>query len=158
MIFTGCTNVKSNDKVISNTPNPFYKELVDINGTPDNLANYNGQKIVVKVWASWCSICLSGLEEYNELSKTYEDAVILSMVAPNKNNEMSADDFSEWFSALTEYQDITVLYDQEGTLLDSFNIRAYPSYVYVNTAGEVAHVAIGHQSNEQIITQLNEIS
>ena len=38
-------------------------QLKDINNKPVSLNKYKGKKIYIKMWASWCPICLSGLSE-----------------------------------------------------------------------------------------------
>ena len=47
--------------------------LKDTKGNSFTLSSQQGKKVYIKFWASWCPICLSGLEELNELAKNNND-------------------------------------------------------------------------------------
>lgn len=158
MIVTGCTTAKTESTMNKELDNTLDVNLTDVHGDTYNLTDYKGQKVVIKMWASWCPICLSGLEEYNELSETFDDAVVLSMVSPNVNNEMSREKFTTWFKSLPEYKNVTVFFDENGKLVKEFGVRAYPSFVFINEKGDVEKVTIGHQSNQQVIELLKALS
>lgn len=131
--------------------------LKDVYGSEVKISDYKGKPTAIKVWSSWCSICLSGLKHYNELSVMDLDANILSMVEPGRNSEMDEEKFSEWFLSLDDYKNITVLLDTEGIAKNEFGVRAYPTMVYLDKNGNVFKVQTGHQTNKQIIETLREI-
>ena len=133
------------------------KSLKDIKGDELKLADLKGKPTVIKVWASWCSICLSGLKQYNELSAMDIDANVISMVEPGRGSEMNEEDFSKWFLSLDDYENITVLLDTEDISKNEFGIRAYPTMVYLDADGKVVKVQPGHQDKEQIIETLENI-
>ena len=43
-------------------------QLKDLNNQPVTLSQYKGKPVYVKMWASWCPICLAGLAEIDDLS------------------------------------------------------------------------------------------
>lgn len=43
-------------------------ELMDLEGNTLALKDLKGEKVYIKFWASWCPICLSGLEELDTLA------------------------------------------------------------------------------------------
>ena len=49
------------------TPAPDF-EMMDLDGNTVKLSDFNGEKVYLKYWASWCPICLGGLEDINTLS------------------------------------------------------------------------------------------
>lgn len=152
MFLAGCVNTGDTEK-----ENMLDEELKDVNGNDYKLSSLKGKPTVIKVWASWCSICLSGLKHYNELSAIDIDANVISMVEPGKNGEMKEDEFSEWYLSLDDYKNITVLLDTKSIVKSNFFVRAYPTLVYLNENGEVVKTHPGHQSNEDILKTLEEI-
>lgn len=132
-------------------------ELVDVKGDTYKLADYEGKKVYVKFWASWCSICLAGLEELNTLAGDEQDFVVLTIVSPDFNNEKNSDSFVKWFSGVEEASNITVLLDEDGTIAKQFNVRAYPTSAYIGSDGTLIQTLPGHASNEQIIEKFSSI-
>ncbi len=130
--------------------------MYDIDGNEWNLAHL-GQKAVLKVWASWCSICLSGMDEYNIFASEYSDAKVLTVVSPGMYGEQSKDDFIEWFKSLDDYKDTVVIMDEDALLVNSLGIRGFPTYVYIDSAGIVQSNAIGQQQTADVIAALESI-
>lgn len=131
--------------------------LTDVNGKTHSLKDYEGKKIYVKFWASWCPICLAGLEELNTLQNTKKDFEVLTVVAPGYKNEKNTADFKKWFSGVEEAPDITVLLDEGGKIADQYGVRGYPTSAYISADGKVVQTLPGHASNEQIIEKFKEI-
>lgn len=90
------------------------------------LEDLKGKNVYVKYWASWCSICLAGLEELNTLAGQEQDFQVVSIVTPGYKGEKSAKEFTEWFNKQS-YDNLTVLLDEDGTWAKEFQVRAYPS-------------------------------
>lgn len=133
------------------------ESLSDVNGQTFELSSLKGKPTVIKVWTSWCSICLAGLGEYNVLSTMDIDANVISMVSPGESGEMKEQEFKDWYLSLDDYKDVTVLLDTKGIVNDNFFVRAYPTYVYLDKDGELAKLLPGHQSNEIILDTLKTI-
>lgn len=45
---------------------------------------YKGKKVVVEVWASWCSDCIKGMPKLNELQEKYSDDVVYLFLSLDK--------------------------------------------------------------------------
>lgn len=131
--------------------------LADLKGDSYQLADFEGKKVYVKYWASWCSICLAGLEELNTLAGEDPDFQVITIVAPNYKGEKSATAFAEWFNR-QPYNNLTVLLDENGVWAKQFQVRAYPSSYYIGSDGILVKSLPGHASNEQIIETLDEIA
>lgn len=137
-------------------PAPSF-ELVDLEGNQQNLADYAGQKVYVKFWASWCSICLSGMEELNTLAGEDTDFEVLTIVSPGSNAEKSTESFAKWFDGFPNAENITVLLDEGGTFFDEYGIIGYPTSVYIGSDGTLVKSMTGHFSNEEIKTAFETI-
>lgn len=130
--------------------------LKDMEGNTYTLSEQGGKKVYVKFWASWCSICLSGLEELNTLAGEDNDFEIVTVVAPGKNGEKSKEEFIKWFNTLG-YSNIKVLFDETGDTVDTYMVRAYPTSAMVGTDGVLVSLAPGHLSSEQITKAFEQI-
>lgn len=131
-------------------------ELQGVDGKTYHLSDYKGKKVYIKFWASWCSICLSSLEETDTLAKEADDFIVLSIVAPNYRNEKNTEDFKKWYQTLG-YEHLPVLLDEDGQITQSFSIRAYPSAVLIDTEGNIASTDIGYMPLEDIKAKITKL-
>lgn len=145
----GTTSISSKPLAVA-TPAPSIV-LKDLNGTEYDLSKMTGEKIYVKFWASWCSICLAGLEEVDQLAGQTNDFKIFTIVSPNSNGEQNAADFTEWFKSL-EQKNIIVLLDENGVVAKQYGVRAYPTSVFIASDGALIKTVPGHMDNESIKT------
>ncbi|QUW23122.1 redoxin domain-containing protein [Sporosarcina sp. Marseille-Q4063] len=122
--------------------------LEDLDGDTVALKD-SGQKVYVKYWASWCSICLAGLEELDSLAANETAFRVISIVNPGYKGEMSSEEFKEWYATLP-YENITVLLDEDGVWAKEFGVIAYPTSYFISSYGELEETIIGHTSNKEI--------
>lgn len=151
----------SNNMAMHETKNDnMSKSSFDINekyldGKEFKLSELKGQKVYVKLWASWCSVCLAGLEDADTLS-TNKDFKVISMIAPNHNNEKSLNDFKTWYEKLG-YKNLPVVVDEDASVFKELGIRAYPSYLVIDSEGNVAKKGVGHLDNNKIIEMMKTV-
>ena len=122
--------------------------LKDVNGMSYSFGK-DGKPTYVKFWASWCPICLSGLEDIDNLSKEMKDFEVVTVVSPGLVGEKKTEDFKKWYKSL-EYKNIKVLLDEKGELSKILNVRVYPTSVVVNKAGKAEKVLPGHLEKAEI--------
>lgn len=146
------------DTMMKSEATAYNLNLNDINGGTHTLGEYKGKKVYIKYWASWCSICLGGMDEFNELVKSKEgskDVVVLSMVAPGAFGEKKSGEFIQWYKE--RGYSFPVLLDEGGTLGREFGVRAFPTSIYLNSDGVLTSASPGHSSNESIEAKLAAI-
>lgn len=132
-------------------------DLEEVKGNTYRLSDYEGKKVYIKFWASWCPICLAGLEELNELSGEKQDFVVLTVVAPGYNNEKDSESFKKWFNGVENTSNIIVLLDKNGSITKKYNVRGYPTSAYIGSDGVLVKTQPGHVSNEQIKNEFENI-
>ncbi|QDH23562.1 redoxin domain-containing protein [Saccharibacillus brassicae] len=145
----------SSGQTASAKPAPQF-DLKDLSGSEVKLADFKGEKVYIKYWASWCSICLAGMEELNTLAGQDNDYKVISIVAPNFKGEKSEADFKKWYAGLDE-KNTTVLLDQDGKYAQQLGVRAYPTSFYIDSNGGLAKTVPGHNANDVIATNINDI-
>ena len=123
--------------------------LKDLDGNDYKLSDNKGKKVYMKFWASWCSICLTGLEDLDKLAGENNDFEIVTVVAPGKNREMDTAAFKKWFKELG-YKNLKVLFDETGEVSEHYGVNVYPTSVYVSSNGTDTTVKAGHNSNDDI--------
>lgn len=124
-------------------------ELKDIDGNPVSLEELKGKKVYLKFWASWCSVCLAGMDELDELSGEENEFEVITIVSPSFNGEQAKEDFVKWFEGLNT-KNIRVLMDEGGEITSRFNIRAYPTAAYIGSDGILVAIIPGHMGNSDI--------
>ena len=122
--------------------------LKDVNGMSYSFGK-DGKPTYVKFWASWCPICLSGLEDIDSLSKEMKDFEVVTVVSPGLVGEKKTEDFKKWYKSLG-YKNIKVLLDEKGELTKMLNVRVYPTSVVVNKDGKAEKVLPGHLEKAEI--------
>lgn len=151
----GVSSASVTGAVNKGQPAPAFN-LKDLQGNQVSLADFKGQKVYVKFWASWCPICLAGLDELNQLSGEKHDYKVITIVSPGYNGEQSEADFVNWFSK-RGYNNIQVLLDDGGNVARQFGVRGYPSSYYIGSDGILAKSIPGHNPNEMIEQTMKSI-
>ena len=134
---------------------------------PDNNHAYlgalhdgNAQKAVidknrptlVKLWASWCPLCLAGLGEVADWQQdpAFNRANILTLASPGILGEMEDAEFRNWYQGIKEKKP-GVLIDNGGEWVTRLGVGVYPSWVLLDTKGEVTRIVKGDLSRDQAL-------
>ena len=147
------SGILGNSKLKSSSDAPAIV-LKSVNGVDYDLSKMKGEQVYIKFWASWCSICLAGLEETDALSAQENGFKVITIVSPNYNGEQNATDFKAWYKSL-DMKNMIVLIDEDGAVAKQYGVRAYPTSVFISADGHLAKTVPGHLSNEQIIEVFN---
>ena len=132
-------------------------EFADMDGNVHKLSDYRGQAVYLRVWASWCGVCVSSLPDLNKLAGEDNDFVMLSVVMPDFGGEMSAEDFTKWYKDLG-YTNVTVLFDPDAQVMYDFGINAFPSQIMFDAQGHIAYGVVGSMDTEQIKQVMAQIA
>lgn len=133
-------------------------QLKDLTGKTWDLSELKGKKVYLKFWASWCSICLASLADTEDLAaKADEDTVILSLVSPNQKGEQDEASFRKWYEGL-EYSHLPVLLDSEGQLLKDYQVRSYPTNVFIDSDGVLVKTVVGFMDETSIQETLRSLN
>lgn len=125
-------------------------QFKDLNNNVVTLEKYKGKNVYIKMWASWCPICLAGLAEIDDLSAEQDkDFEVITIVSPNQKGEKSTEKFIEWYKGL-DYKNIVVLLDEQGEVLKRAKVRGYPSNVFLDAELNVIKTLPGHLTTTQI--------
>lgn len=120
------------------------------------LSDYEGEILVVNVWASWCGPCRSEQPVLDEVHEEYADLGVDFLGVNIKDNRTAAE-------AYTENKGVAYpsLYDQPGEVPQAFREtvppRAIPSTLVIDPEGDIAARVIGPTTYGQLTDLLNPI-
>lgn len=126
--------------------------LTTMEGETMSLADFEGKKVLIQFWGSWCPICMSGLEDFDALSAAEKDYEVYSVVAPGLMGEMERGDFIAWFKDLG-HENMRVLFDDDGSFIETFGIRAAPTNVFLGSDSALVDVIPG-QIDEAMLDKI----
>jgi thiol-disulfide isomerase/thioredoxin len=135
---------------------PVYeRSLSGLGREPVSLSQFQGKTVYIKFWTTWCPLCLAGLEDFAALAEELSDSpdvVVLSIVTPGLNGEMSKNDFITWAKA--QNLAFPIYFDGSGAVSREFGIRAYPTAVYLDQHGAILKKTVGDEPNARIMQTL----
>ena len=117
------------------------------------LNQYKGKKIVIDVWASWCSDCLKGLPSVKNLQKEYPDVVFLFLSVDKSQ--------TAWKNGIRRFQINGEHYNlpkgmNNGDFVDFINLSWIPRYLVVDEKGGILLFNATRASDRAIVDALNK--
>ncbi|MDG1805530.1 TlpA disulfide reductase family protein [Flavicella sp.] len=113
------------------------EEMIDVNGEQilfaEVISKYKGKRVVIDVWASWCSDCIGGMPKVKELQKEYGDAVFLFLSVDK--------DYTSWKKGIEKYNVLGEHYfipaGWKSDFNNSIDLDWIPRYMVVDESGRI---------------------
>ena len=137
--------------------NKYEFEFEDVNGEVHKLSDYKGKPVYLKVWASWCTVCMAYLSDLNDFAGQDNGFAVLSVVSPSRYGEKSKEEFIEWYKSLG-YENLTVLLDENGTIIKDFGVISFPSQILFDAEGVPVVAYSGELPKDHIIEKMKQIT
>lgn len=128
------------------------QSLSNVHGANKDLKMDENKPTLIKLWASWCPLCLSELAETEQwvTDPDFKEANLVTIASPGVLGEQSLADFQKWYSGLN-YPALPVQLDPSGQIVKSLGVKAYPSWVVLDTKGKLARVVKGSINKSQAL-------
>lgn len=141
-------------------PSPFnlaqqVHNLTDVSAAEPAALDTN-KPTLIKLWASWCPLCLSELGQ-TEAWVTDPDLAgvnLLTVASPGVLGEQPLAAFKEWYSGL-DYPELPVRMDTSGELVKRLGVKVYPSWALLDQRGQLARVIKGSINKSQALALLD---
>lgn len=120
-------------------------ELTDLEGNAVQLSDYRGQKVLINFWATWCPPCRAEMPHMQRFYEDFNNEVVILAV-----NMTSIDKGMDAILPFIEEFKLTfpIALDQEGDVMNTYQITAYPTTYAVDRQGIVRTKFIGPMDYE----------
>ena len=133
--------------------------LTDLDGNKHRLSDLKGTPVYFEFWGSWCDSCVADLGQLHEVHAAHAavgDVTVVSVVTPGFYGEREQDDFVAW--ARDNGVEVPVWMDVNCSLATHLNVSAFPTSVFVNSAGDIAKIRLGAIDRDELESLLAELS
>lgn len=145
-----------------NTPQGIQKgqrapdfELKDLQGQTVKLSDFQGKKVMINFWATWCPPCRVEMPHMQKFYADYnkQGVVILAVnLTPTEENADSVLAFVKDYG-LT----FPVVLDEEGTTIQTYQVVAYPTTYVIDSNGVIREKfqgAINYDMMKQAVSKI----
>lgn len=145
--FTGCVAAGSGTaaKFPSAVTDELDFTLKDLSGNSITLSGLKGKIVVVNFWATWCGPCKAEIPDFIEVYAQYRDKNVefLGISQENINDVRSfAGDF---------HINYPILIDEDGSVSNSWNVRAIPATFIIDKEGNIISGQVGTLAKSRLI-------
>jgi thiol-disulfide isomerase/thioredoxin len=124
--------------------------LGHLDGRPLPLDTLRGKPFVLNLWASWCPPCRREMPMLIDVARTSQTPVLLV-------NHREAPVVIESFLKRQTLSASPVVYDPNGALADAIQARAFPTTLFVDSAGQIRTIHAGEISRATLIAGLRDL-
>lgn len=108
-------------------------QLLDRSGRSVRLSDYKGKIVVLNFWASWCPPCKAEMPHMQKLYDAYRNEEVVLLSVNMTTTESNSD--AAWTFAKKKGITFPIVLDEEGAAMKAYNIRTYPTTVFVASDG-----------------------
>ena len=133
-------------------------ELTTLAGDAVKLSDYEGKKVILNFWASWCPPCKAEMPHMEKYYKHYKDSANVEILAVNMT--MTERRGLEHVEQFVDAYKLTfpILLDESGDVSKVYDPLTSPPMTYMlNTDGTIAHVIHGPIDEDMMIEQVDAL-
>jgi thiol-disulfide isomerase/thioredoxin len=125
-------------------------KLVELNGEPIDLAQYEGKAVFINFWATWCKPCIQEMPTIESVREKLQDENVIFLLASNEEPDQI-----EKFKKKNSYNFQYVHLEN----LEALNIQALPTTFIYNPEGKLKFSETGYRiwdepKNIDLITKI----
>ena len=138
---------------------------MDKDGKTVKLSDFNGKKVYINMWASWCGPCMREIPELEKVYQKYKnnkDFVFLSITSPNDaefKNQSPQDKSKDVILKKAKELGATypVLFDVNDRFIINYAIRSFPTHILINSDGTFETRIAGSVNEETLTKELEKL-
>jgi|TARA_B110000238_G_scaffold194928_1_gene233434 thiol-disulfide isomerase/thioredoxin len=118
------------------------------------IGQYQGKKVLIDIWASWCADCVKGMPTIKRLQREFPEVVFLFLSVDKKN--------TAWKRGIQRFEMIGEHYNlpkgmRKGDFVDFVNLKWIPRYMVIDEIGEISLFKATNSSDKSIESALRKI-
>ncbi|HLR65137.1 MAG TPA: redoxin domain-containing protein [Pseudogracilibacillus sp.] len=128
--------------------------LENLDGEEMKLSDFQGKKVLLNFWASWCGPCRAEMPDMQKYYEEYSDEVeiVAVNVRSTERNDEVVDEFLEEYGAT-----FVVLSDVDNLVSDIFDAYQLPTSYLINTDGIIENRAIGPLTYDAMVREFDNM-
>lgn len=132
------------------------ERLADVKQSTPSPLFTDKKPTLIKLWASWCPLCLSELQETQAWvsDPDFAGANLVTIASPGILGEQKTDEFKQWYAGLN-YPQLPLRLDPSGQLIKALGVKVYPSWAVLDAQGQLARVIKGSINKSQALALLD---
>lgn len=132
------------------------ERLADVKQSTPSPLFTDKKPTLIKLWASWCPLCLSELQETQAWvsDPDFAGANLVTIASPGILGEQNTAAFKEWYAGLN-YPQLPLRLDPSGQLIKALGVKVYPSWAVLDAQGQLARVIKGSINKSQALALLD---
>ncbi len=120
-------------------------DVKNMKGHEVKLSDYQGKKVIMNFWASWCEPCVREMPIIYDFYQSRDDHIEVLFI----NVGESKGTINEFLTL--HHFDFPVIIDATGTLSKRYRISGLPSTVIINKEGNLDQVITGELSDSALL-------
>ncbi|MCP5098192.1 MAG: TlpA family protein disulfide reductase [Chloroflexi bacterium] len=119
--------------------------LSTLNQGDVSLSDYDGQVVVMNMWATWCPPCRAEMPELNRFYETHKNEGLVVLAVNAQEDEKTVRPFIE----LNNFT-FPVLLDLDGDVASQYLTRSFPTTYVIDRNGRIQHIQVGEITEQQL--------
>ncbi len=111
-------------------------ELKNLSGEPVKLSNYNGKKVMLNFWATWCPPCKAEMPDMQKLHEEARDDLVILAVNIDPENDVAG--FAKQMGI-----SFPILIDKDYVVNKTYQIISIPTSYFIDENGIIQAKHIG---------------
>lgn len=128
-----------------------------VSQTPDGksvrLSDLKGSMVALNFWATWCGPCRVEMPELDDAAKRYSDSHLVILGVNAGEDAAQVQNYVQQLGLSFQ----TVL-DQNGTIIDQYDVRAFPTTIWIDAKGVVRAKHLGPLTRDFIDRYVTDLA
>lgn len=148
--------VQANQIGLSKGDTAFDFTLKDLEGNDVKLSDFQGKKVFLNFWATWCPPCKAEMPHMQNFYESKANEMNVEILAVNLTKE---DKGIEKVKKFAEDYKITfpILLDEKGDIGKKYRSFAIPTTYVLNTEGKIEQKIVGPMNEEMMIRLIENV-